>query len=161
MRLLGSELTLCQQEQYESNLAKRTSHRATRKTLISDPLVSLRSKLTCCSICHPQCLKDLLSIENVQRWASKFILLDYIIQACYKSRLLTLHLLLLMMQFKLIDILFSIKSPTQQFNIFQHVSFSTASMWSSKCILVHNLSRTNRDKHFYCLVCGIHYQLLT
>ena len=112
----------------------------------------IKSTLTYCSpIWRPQYLKDIQAIENVQRRATKFILHDY--ASSYKSCLLTLHLLPLMMQFEINDILFfitSIKNPTKCFNILHHVTFSTASTRSSsKCKLVHNLSRTNRDRHFY------------
>ena len=86
----------------------------------------VRSQLTYCSpIWRPQFLKDIQSIENVQRRATKFIVHDY--KSCYKSRLVALHLLPLMMQFELIDILFfisSLKCPTERFNIFQYVTFS-------------------------------------
>ena len=75
----------------------------------------IRSMLTYCSpIWHPQHLKDIQSIENVQRRATKFILHDYI--SCYKSRLLTLRMLPLMMQLEMNDIMFfitSIKNPTE------------------------------------------------
>jgi len=107
----------------------------------------IKSTLTYCSpIWRPQYLKDIQAIENVQRRATKFILHDY--ASSYKSRLFTLHLLPLMMQLEINDILFfitSIKNPTKRFNILHYVTFSTASTrWSSKCKLVHNLSRTNR-----------------
>ena len=109
----------------------------------------MKSTLTYCSpLWRPQYLKD---IENVQRRVTKFILRDY--ASSYKSHLLTLHLLPLMMQFEINDILFfitSIKNPTKCFNILHYVTFSRASTRSSsKCKLVHNLSRTNRDRHFY------------
>ena len=112
----------------------------------------VRSQLTYCSpIWRPQFLKDIQSIENVQRRATKFILHDY--KSCYKSRLVALHLLPLMMQFELIDILFfisSLKCPTERFNIFQYVTFSaTSTRVTSRHKLVHNLCRTNRDRHFY------------
>ena len=81
----------------------------------------------------------------------KFILHDNI--SCYKSRLLTLRMLPLMMQLEMNDILFfitSIKNPTERFNILNYVTFSKASTRSSsKFKLVHNLSRTNQNRHFY------------
>ena len=73
----------------------------------------VRSQLTYCSpIWRPQFLKDIQSIENVQRRATKVILHDY--KSYYKSRLVALHLLPLMMQFELIDILFFISSLRAQ-----------------------------------------------
>ena len=64
-----------------------------------------------------------------------------------------LHMLPLMMQFEITDIMFfvtSIKSPSAHFNMLQHVNFSKASTRSSsKFKLVHNLSRFNHVKHLY------------
>ena len=112
----------------------------------------VRSKLSYCSpIWRPQHLKDIQLLETLQRRATKFILNDY--KSCYRSRLLTLHMLPLMMQLEIIDILFfvtSIKHPTERFDILEYVTFSSASTRSSsKCKLVHTLSRINRDRHFY------------
>jgi len=67
----------------------------------------IRSTLTYHSpIWHPQYLKD---IQAIERQMTKFILHDY--ASSYKSRLLTLHLLPLMMQFEINDILFFIYNP--------------------------------------------------
>ena len=63
-------------------------------------------------------MKDILTIERVQRRATKYILNDY--TSSYKTHLLKLNLLPLMYMFELQDPLFaikSIKSPTNQFNI--------------------------------------------
>ena len=60
-------------------------------------------------------MKDILTIERVQRRATKYILNDFIFTSCYKTRLLKLNLLPLMYMFELQDLLFtikSIKSPT-------------------------------------------------
>ena len=112
----------------------------------------VRSRLSHCSpIWRPRLLKDIKSIENVQRRATKYILQDY--KSCYRSRLIKLHMLPLMMQFEIADIMFfvtSIKSPSAHFNMLQHVNFSKVSTRSSsKFKLVHNLSRFNHVKHFY------------
>ena len=112
----------------------------------------VRSKLTYCSpIWQPQYMKDMQLLETLQGRATKFILNDY--KSCYRSRLLTLRMLPLMMQLEIIDILFfvtSIKHPTERFDILEYVTFSSASMWSSsKCKLVHTLARINHDRHFY------------
>ena len=112
----------------------------------------VRSVLTYCSpMWRPQYLKDIRVLENVQRRATKFILKDY--KSCYKSRLLTLHLLPLMMELEIADVIFfisSIKLPNDHFNILQHVTFtSTTTRSSSSGKLVHNICHSNRDKHFY------------
>ena len=81
----------------------------------------------------------------------QYILQDY--KSCYRSCLIKLHMLPLMMQFEIADIMFfvtSIKSPSAHFNMLQHVNFSKVSTRSSsKFKLVHNLSRFNHVKHFY------------
>ena len=65
----------------------------------------VRSQLTYCSqIWRPHLLKDISSLERIQRRATKFILQDF--HSDYKSRLTSLHLLPLMMQLELYDIMF-------------------------------------------------------
>ena len=72
----------------------------------------------CSPVWRPQFIKDIKVIERVQRRATKFILDDY--RTDYKSRLTSLNMLPLMMQFELNDIIFfvsSLKNPTDSFNI--------------------------------------------
>ena len=112
----------------------------------------VRSKLTYCSpIWRPHFLKDIQSIENVQRRATKFITNDY--SSDYKYRLICLQILPLMMQFELNDVMFfvsSIRNPTKSFNILQYVNFSgNFTRASVNYKLVHHMSRTNKVKHFY------------
>ena len=112
----------------------------------------VRSRLSYCSpIWRPRLLKDIKSIENVQRRATEYILQDY--KSCYRSHLIKLHMLPLMMQFEIADIMFfvtRIKSPSAHFNMLQHVNFSKVSTRSSsKFKLVHNLSRFNHVNTFY------------
>ena len=123
---------------------------------IQSKFFMVRSKLTYCSpIWPPQHMKDMQLLETLQRRATKFILTisynDY--KSCYRSRLLTLRILPLMMQLEIIDILFFvtiIKHLTERFDVSKYVTFSSASTRSSsKCKLVHTLSRINRDRHFY------------
>ena len=60
-------------------------------------LTLVRSKLQYCSpIWRPQFINDIKNIENIQRRATKFILNDY--SSDYKSRLIKLNLLPLMLQ---------------------------------------------------------------
>ena len=79
----------------------------------------IRSQLTYCSITwRPYLHKDILMLEKIQRRATKFILNDY--SSDYKSRLVSLQLLSLMMLFELNDIIFFVKSLnciTSSFNI--------------------------------------------
>ena len=87
----------------------------------------VRSKLTYFSqIWRLQFLKD---IQSLQHQATKYILSDY--SSAYKSRLVCLQLLPLMMQFELNDIMFlvtSIRNPSTSFNILQYITFSTSSI---------------------------------
>ena len=60
------------------------------------------SKLSYCSqLWRPKLIKDITCLENVQCWATKFVLNDY--TSDYKSRLTTLHLLPLMYWLELKD----------------------------------------------------------
>ena len=113
----------------------------------------IRSQLSYCSqIWRPYLLKDIQSIEQIQRRATKFILNDYDLD--YKSRLIKLHLLPLMYYFELIDILFfihSINNPSKNFNILQYFEFIKGNTrCSSHSKLVHSSSsRTHSSSHFY------------
>ena len=112
----------------------------------------VRSQLVYCSqIWRPSLLKDIITLETIQRRATKFILGDY--TSSYKSRLTKLHLLPLMMALELYDITFFIKSfkqPTHSFNILNFVSFNQNSTRSgTHCKLIQPITRTNRAKQLY------------
>ena len=87
-------------------------------------------------------ITDIHKIEQLQRRATKFIL------GCklsdYRSRLLALELLPLMMHYELADIMFfitNIKLPSESFNILEYVAFSTTNTRSSTTKLIHTLAR--------------------
>ena len=94
-------------------------HATASKKLLYISLV--RSQLIYCSqLWRPYLLKDIITLERIQRRtrATKFILNDY--QSSYRFRLVKLHLLPLMYLFELYDIIFvikSLKNPTISFNI--------------------------------------------
>ena len=72
----------------------------------------------CSQIWRPQLVRDITTLERVQRRATKFILNDYI--SPYKSRLQQLNLLPLMYIYKPTDLMSLIKSfntPTDNFDI--------------------------------------------
>ena len=100
-------------------------------------------------------MKDILTIEQVQRHATKYILNDF--TSCYKTRLLKLNLLPLMYMFELKDLLFtikSIKSPTSQFNINNYIKFSSISTRlgaSNKLIPPRHINNTSRHSYFHCI----------
>ena len=101
-------------------------------------------------------MKDILTIERVQRRATKYILNDF--TSCCKTRLLKLNLLPLMYVFELQDMLFAIKSiklPTNQFNINNCIKFShttsTRSGASNKLIPPHHINNIFRHSYFHRL----------
>ena len=112
----------------------------------------VRPKLTYCScVCRPHLIKDILSLESVQRRATKFILNDYTLD--YKSRLLQLDMFPLMLLYEYYDLVFffkCLKSPSSAFDIYKFVSFSSSSTRSSAHgKLVHSKSSTNLCRHFF------------
>ena len=135
------------------NLVRRSfsrGHSPQTKKIIYLSLI--RSQLTYCSqIWRPHLLKDIVALEKIQRRATKYVLNDY--TSDYRSRLIALHILPLMMQLEVFDVMFFIrclKAPTDAFNIYDHVTFHTSSTRSSTHLkLKHVLSRTNSARHFY------------
>ena len=100
-------------------------------------------------------MKDILNLERIQCRATKYILNDY--TSCYKDRLINLRLLPLMYIFELQDILFaikSIKSPTNQFNINNCITFNstnTISGSSNKLLLPQHLNNILQHSYFHRL----------
>ena len=127
---------------------KTSSIPAKRKLYLS----LVRSRLSYCSpVWRPQHARDIISLERVQRRATKYILNDY--TSDYKSRLLSLHLLPLMYYFELCDLMFfikNIKHPSECFNIKDYITFSNCSTRSSAHYkLRHNQTATSSYRHFY------------
>ena len=91
------------------------------------------SQFSYCSIIwRAQLIKDNKFIENVQRHATKYILSDF--SSDYRSRLISLNMLPLMMQFEFNDLMFFIKClkyPSNSFNILHYVSFCSGTSISS------------------------------
>ena len=87
----------------------------------------VRSQLTYCSqIWRPHLIKDILSIEKIQRRATKFILNDF--SSDYRTRLISLGLFPLMFLYELFDVLFFIKClkfPDPSFVVEKYVTFSS------------------------------------
>ena len=93
-------------------LLRRTFSNCNSTHAKKTPLV--RPKLTYCScVWRPHLIKDITTLENVQRRATKFILNDY--TSDYKSRLLKLDMFPLMLLYEYYDIIFffkCLKSPS-------------------------------------------------
>ena len=107
--------------------------------------------LYCSPIWHPYLLADIRTLELVQRRATKFIINDTSVD--YKSRLIQLELLPLMMELEIADIIFlikSLRSPSPHFNVYNFVEFSSHSTHSfSNLKLRHSISKTNLKASFY------------
>ena len=97
---------------------------------------------------RPQLIKDITMLERIQRRATKYILNDY--NSSYKSRLQQLNILPLMFIFELQDLMFlikSLKSPTDNFSINNHITFASVTTRSR----THQKLRTSTtiQCHFY------------
>ena len=131
------------------------------RTFSSSASVSLKKQLyvalvrsTMCygsQLWRPHRKKDILILERVQHRATKHILLDY--SSNYRERLLDLSLLPLMYWYELNDIMYfvkALKNPSDNFSVFDYVSFSNNSNQSSTTHkLIHNYTRTSTHRHFY------------
>jgi len=85
-------------------------------------------------------------LDKIQHRATKHILNDFTCD--YRSHLIALKILPLMMQLELYNAMFfirSLKGPTDAFNIDDHGSTRS----STHLKLKHVLSRTNSARHFY------------
>ena len=112
----------------------------------------VRSHLTYCSqLWRPRMVKDILSVERVQRKVTKYVLSDY--SNDYKLRLQSLHMLPLMYWLELQDIMFLVKclqDPHDCRNIRSHVSFSpSGTRAGSGNKLKYEYRRTSNGRHFY------------
>ena len=112
----------------------------------------VRSQLLYCSqLWRPHLIKDITMLERIQRRATKYILNDY--TSSYKSRLQQLSILPLMFIFELQDLMFlikSLKSPTDNFNINNHITFASGTTRSgTHRKLVHLRTPTTIQYHFY------------
>ena len=93
-------------------------------------------------------IKDILTLEKVQRQATKFILNDY--ESDYKTQLLKLGLLPLMYILDFYDILFFIKAfqqPSSHFNINHYITFSHANTRFSTTNKLHYVHTHNNCFH--------------
>ena len=100
---------------------------------------------------HPYLLMDIKCLELVQRRSTKFITSNPLLD--YKTRLINLDLLPLMMEFEIADILFlvkSLKSPSDNFNINKHLQFCshpTRACYNFK--LKQPLCKSDFEQSFY------------
>ena len=158
--MVDERLTWSKHYNYISQKAYHSLHLLFR-TIDSTASVSLKKHLYlelvrsqfvyCSQLWRPRLIKDIKSIERIQRRATKFILHDYTSE--YKSRLISLHILPLMYWLELQDLLFLIKclkEPSDNFNPLSFISFvnsNTRSATANK--LKVNFNRTCHSRHFY------------
>ncbi len=126
-----------------------TSSAGLRKKLY---LSLVRSHLSYCSqLWRPLLSKDTITLEKVQRRASKFILQDY--TSSYKERLLALDLLPISLWLELLDLLFLVKCllvPPDNFQILDFISFvDNPTRAGSHRKLAYKFNRTSTSRHFY------------
>ena len=112
----------------------------------------IRSHLLYCSpLWRPQLLLDIKNLETVQRRATKYITGNPSLD--YRERLLSLHMLPLMMEYEVADILFfvkSLKEPSHHFNIEDYIQFNVSNTRSSSYLkLRHSISQNNLQGHFF------------
>ena len=112
----------------------------------------VRSRLLYLSpVWHPYLLMDIKCLELVKRRSTKFITSNPLLD--YKTRLINLDLLPLMMEFEIADILFlvkSLKSPSDNFNINEHLQFCshpTRACYNFK--LKQPLCKSDFEQSFY------------
>ena len=96
-------------------------------------------------------IKDIVTLERVQRRATKFIVAAS--SVTYRDRLFTLNLLPLMYFYEYLDLLFlvhSLKFPDGSFHIRDHLQFSSHSTRSTSGIKLQvRFCPTNRSRHFF------------
>ena len=94
---------------------------------------------------------DIKCLELVQRRATKFVMKGTAMD--YKNRLMYLHLLPLMMELEIADIIFLIKSlkfPSEHFNILNYVKFcDNPTRSSSHFKLRHSFCKNQSERNFY------------
>ena len=94
----------------------------------------------CSQLWHPHLIKDILLIERVQRHATKYILGDF--NADYRTHLVKLSLLPLMMHLEISDILFSFDMSATMSNSSHLVPVQAASLNADICIQLTALNIT-------------------
>ena len=145
---------ICKKAYLSLHLIKRALPASASVLLKKQLFISLvRSHFSYCSqLWKPLHVKDILSLERVQRRATKFILNDYV--SDYKTRLRRLSFLPLSLWLDLRDVMFLVKclqskSDDSNFNIFDYIKFCSSVTRSSGVKLAIKYARTSTYRHFY------------
>ena len=100
---------------------------------------------------RPTLVKDIVSLERIQRRATKFILSDY--YSTYKDRLIKLSILPLAMYLEYLDISFMFhcyKDAGGNFDLFSYVSFVHSNTRTANLNkLLHNTPHSTLSSRFY------------
>ena len=141
---------VCSSAYRQLGLLKRTFSTACPSHIKKLMYISLvRSRLTYCSqVWRPMLIKDIVTLETVQRRATKFTVAASSVS--YRDRLITLNLLPLMYFYEYLDLLFlvhSLKFPDGSFDIRDHLQFLTRCTSGIK--LQARFCSTNRSRHFF------------
>ena len=111
----------------------------------------LKKLCYCSQVWRPRLIKDIATLERLQRRAMKYILHDYVTD--YKTRLTSLQLLPLMYWLDHLDILLLVKclqDKNDTISIFKFVSFVNCSTRAGNAKrLKHNYCCTSVSRHFY------------
>ena len=105
----------------------------------------------CAPVWRPSLIKDITSLEKLQRRATKYIMFDF--QLDYKSRLTALKLLPLMYRFEYIEVVFffvQLQHRDSHFDILNYFSFSSSSTRNSSYNkLVHSSLTRSSARHTF------------
>uniref|UniRef100_A0A1X7TL42 Uncharacterized protein n=1 Tax=Amphimedon queenslandica TaxID=400682 RepID=A0A1X7TL42_AMPQE len=105
----------------------------------------------CSPVWRPSLIRDIISLERLQRRATKYILFDF--QMDYKSRLETLELVPLMYYLERAELVFFVQLNHSDpcFNVYDYFSFTSSSKCtrSSKYKLVHSTLSLTQARHTF------------
>ena len=100
----------------------------------------VHSKLSYCSqVWRPMLIKDIVTLERIQHWSTKFI--TGTPSLSYWERLISLHLLPLMYFYEYLDVILLVQSlqhPDDSFNIHDYITFSSHTNRSSSSLNPHS-----------------------
>ncbi len=124
--------TVCSKAYGALYVLRRNVHTTSSITIKKQLYLSLvKSSISyCCQLWRPHLCKNIQSIEIIQRRATKYILKDY--TSDYKSRLLSLHMLPLMLVRPTRLMIKFLKDPQDTINVYQYIRFVNSNTRAGK-----------------------------